>query len=250
MRQIKTEAVILDTVDVFDADRSLLLFTEELGKLRARARGVRKPTSRLGGHLLSYLPVRCELVAGASGFLIVQAQLGTAADAVYPDNPLIFLQQASTIAEAVDKLFIDQEPHPEIYGGLTYTMGRLLDRCVQGDLEGIVAIPAEFLLKCLVELGYQPQLYHCVVTGQAITADFTAWSTSLGGVLSEAGYREVADRQMVQSKSIIALREFAKPTFMAERLNMPDGVAQEVFKLIFEYLQYQIGKPLKSLSNH
>ena len=250
MKQLKTEAITLDTVDVFDADRSLLLFTQEVGKVRARARGVRKPTSRLGGHLLPYLPVMVELVMGSGGYLVTQAQLSdNYRKMVYPDNPLAFLQQAGTVSEAVNRLFIDNEPHPAIYEGLVYTLGRLLDRCVKGEEVGVVAITAEFLLKCLVELGYTPELYQCVVTSQPVTAEFTGWSHSLGGVLSEAGYREVADRYQVQSKTVVALREFSKPTFMAERLGMPPEVAQETFETIFGYLQYQIGQPLKSLGN-
>ena len=46
-----TEAIVLRTSSLGEADRLITLLTPGLGKLRAAARGVRKPTSKLGGHL-------------------------------------------------------------------------------------------------------------------------------------------------------------------------------------------------------
>ena len=50
-RIYNTEAIVLRAHPLGEADRLLTLFTPTLGKLRASARGVRKPTSKLGGHL-------------------------------------------------------------------------------------------------------------------------------------------------------------------------------------------------------
>ena len=46
------EALILQSHDVGEADRFLILFTRERGRLAARARAVRKPKSKMGGSLL------------------------------------------------------------------------------------------------------------------------------------------------------------------------------------------------------
>ena len=73
MRTKKTEAVILGTRDIFDADRSYLLFTREFGKLWARAKGVRRPGSRLSGHLLTCLPTELELHENGGYYLITSA---------------------------------------------------------------------------------------------------------------------------------------------------------------------------------
>ena len=50
-RVYATEAVILRRIDFGEADRILTLFTPNYGKVRAVAKGVRRTTSRLAGHL-------------------------------------------------------------------------------------------------------------------------------------------------------------------------------------------------------
>src|SRR5689334_20572083 len=46
-----TEAICLRRTDFGEADRILTLFTPAYGKVRAIAKGVRRTTSRLAGHL-------------------------------------------------------------------------------------------------------------------------------------------------------------------------------------------------------
>ncbi len=50
-RTFRTEAIVLRRKDFGEADRILTLFTPELGKIRALAKGIRKPASRKAGHL-------------------------------------------------------------------------------------------------------------------------------------------------------------------------------------------------------
>ena len=45
--EIKTEAIVLHTVDYKDNDKLLTLFSPTLGKITAGIRGVKKPTAKL-----------------------------------------------------------------------------------------------------------------------------------------------------------------------------------------------------------
>ena len=250
MKQFKTEAVILNTTDVYDADRSFLLFTREFGKARARAKGVRKPGSRLTGHLLHYLPTQLEIIQTGGGGLIVQAHIASELAASYPDNPLLFSQQAAIVAESLNRLFIDDDPHPIIYDGLVYTLERLRELSQEGANAGKTRmVVVEFLLKCLVELGYSPQLEHCVLTSEPLVEDFLVWNSQLGGVVGETGWQQAGRvGQRIQSpRTIVALRQFTAPRFMAERLQMTDEVQNEVCSIIYHYVQTQIGQPLRSV---
>lgn len=249
MQQRKTEAVILDTTDVFDADRSYLLFSKELGKIRARAKGVRKPTSRLTGHLLPFLPIQMELILSGGWYLVVQAHLLNkyASDSSYPDNPLTFLKFAAIVSESVNRLFIEADPHPAIYEGLVYTLDRL--RSVAHQSQTAELVVAEFLLKALSELGYRAELQKCVVTGEEIKPDFIAWSSGLGGVLSKEGYGQAeGDAWVLRSpKTIIGLRQLLEPDFRAERLQMEPEIQAEMSQVVYHFVQSTLGQPLKSL---
>jgi DNA repair protein RecO (recombination protein O) len=247
MRQFKSTAVILHASEIFDADRSYLLYSREQGKLRARAKGVRRPKSRLAGNLLPYVATDLELVTGDSGWeLIVQAhsQVSTG----YPEEPLAFLQHAELIAEALDKLLPDRDPHPEVFDGLVYSLDRLRALCNgEADSGVLLLIASELLFKLLIVMGYHPELERCVVTGADLTPQGLGWSSQIGGVVSEEGMRQMAIPTFpINSRSVVALRQLARADFVAERLTMSEETRSEVCRIVFDYLQTQIGKPLKS----
>jgi DNA repair protein RecO (recombination protein O) len=249
-RERKTLAVILHTTEIFDADRSYLSFTRDFGKIRARARGVAKPGSRLAGHLLAYLPCQLELIDTNGWYLIAQAQ-STGEVREYPKHSLDFLQQCELIAEVIDKMLPDREPHPEVYDGLVYTLDRLQELCQDSPDEGaLLLVTAEFLYKMQIVMGYRPELERCVITGEPVVAENLAWSSDLGGVISEEGAKQArsALTPLAFPRTIVVLRQLARPEFVAERLGMDEAMRAETCRIIFNYLQTQIGKPLKSYS--
>lgn len=250
MRRIKTEAVILDSSDIFDADRSLLLFSLELGKLRARARGVRRPTSRLTGHLLAYVPTMLELTEVSGGWLVTQAQISDAREGgTYPIDSLGYLRQAELLSEALNRLYVEVEAHPDVYEGAVYTFARL--RTLFNQPANLIPqlVAAEFLVKALAELGYRPELARCIISNEPLNPDELMWSDTLGGVVNRQAVREsgIEAYPLRAARTVVALRELLKPTFSAERLQMPDETIEEVCRIIYGYVQYQIGQPLKAL---
>ncbi len=252
MREKKTAAIILHDADVFDADRSYLLFTREFGKVWARARGVRRTTSRLTGHLLAYVPTMLELVEAGNSYLIVQAQvIGGQSAAQYPEHTLLFLQFAEILSEAVDKLFVEREAHPEVYDGLIYTLDCIHSRCAESNPDPIrlQLIVAELLFKMLTVLGYQPELSHCAVTGDALDQHWVGWSSVIGGVVCERAPQtsQFPFLRLDHPKTVVVLRQFARPEFISDRLSADEAVCKETAKVVFDYLQTQIGKPLKSV---
>ena len=73
MRELFSRAVVLDRKDMGDIDGAVSLFTEDFGKVVARATSIRKITSKLSGHLqpLSFVKVRLVQRAGpANGFTV------------------------------------------------------------------------------------------------------------------------------------------------------------------------------------
>src|SRR5579859_2809673 len=49
-RTYRAEAIVLKTLDLGEADRILTLLTRHFGKVKAVAKGIRRPTSRLAGY--------------------------------------------------------------------------------------------------------------------------------------------------------------------------------------------------------
>ncbi|MFH0770868.1 MAG: recombination protein O N-terminal domain-containing protein [Candidatus Peregrinibacteria bacterium] len=105
------EAVILRSFDVGEADRFLILLTREFGKIAARARGVRRTGSRMGGHLLPFQHLSLLLREGRAGFTV------EAAARKCPATP-ITLRQFAMIEQGAELLCVllhDGEPLPEVF---------------------------------------------------------------------------------------------------------------------------------------
>ena len=72
MTEYFTKALVLDTENIGELDKLIYLYTEELGKVVAKAKSIRKITSKLAGHLQPLNFVRVRLVE-KNGFQVVDA---------------------------------------------------------------------------------------------------------------------------------------------------------------------------------
>lgn len=125
------DAVILRATDVGEADRFCILFTRECGKIAARARAVRKTTSRMGGSLLPMQRVLVDLAEQSNGFLIVGAQQPAHQPLSRPSFAS-FLEHARGI-DLLLALTEDDEPLPAVFDLLCAFLGSVPD-----DLPGLL----------------------------------------------------------------------------------------------------------------
>ena len=72
-RVYKTTAIVLSRFDLGEADRVLTLLTPHDGKLKAIAKGVRRPQSRLGGSLEPFAELHLVLAHGRTFDVVTQA---------------------------------------------------------------------------------------------------------------------------------------------------------------------------------
>ena len=77
-RRYTTEAIVLSRFDLGEADRVLTLITPGIGKLKAIAKGVRRPTSRLGGSLEPFAELTVALARGRTFDVVTQVSVGHA----------------------------------------------------------------------------------------------------------------------------------------------------------------------------
>ena len=77
-RRYTTEAIVLSRFDLGEADRVLTLITPGIGKLKAIAKGIRRPTSRLGGSLEPFAELTVALARGRTFDVVTQVSVGHA----------------------------------------------------------------------------------------------------------------------------------------------------------------------------
>ncbi|HTS14391.1 MAG TPA: recombination protein O N-terminal domain-containing protein, partial [Candidatus Sulfotelmatobacter sp.] len=77
-RLYKTAAIVLKRFDLGEADRVLTVLTPHDGKLRLIAKGVRRPTSRLGGTLEPFAELQLVVARARTFDVVTQASVNEA----------------------------------------------------------------------------------------------------------------------------------------------------------------------------
>src|SRR3972149_5664597 len=125
-RLYKTEAIVLRQRKLGEADRILTLHTPAYGKLDAKAKGVRKTTSRMSGHLQPLSRCMVQLARGRSGLdVIAGCETLESFQALRED--LDRLSRALYAAELADRFLAERVESMATYRLLLDTLRRLQD---------------------------------------------------------------------------------------------------------------------------
>lgn len=171
----RTEAVVLKAMNYSETDKILTLYTPLLGKVHAVAKGVRRVTSRMGGHLDLFSHASVLMVHGRNMEIVTQGQ----GIHVFPRlrDDLNALGHACYAAELVDRFTEDASPNPELFKALVQVLVRIN---AEQTPELTLCL---FQLQLLALSGYRPQLHHCVACDAPITPGANAFDAGLGGIL-------------------------------------------------------------------
>lgn len=247
-RAFRVEAVVLRHTDWGEADRLLWLYTLEMGKLRAVARGVRKPRSRKAGHLEPFTRVQLMLARGRDLPLVTQADT---VDAYLPlREGLVGLTYASYVVELLDRFTAEQVPSEEDENrSLYWLLVNTLKRISQGENLDLVVRYYEVRLLDLV--GFRPQLFHCTSCGAEIQAQDQYFSAQMGGVLCPLCSPQYGvlsgDVQPVSVTALKYLRHFQRSSFSeAARVRLSAELNRELETVTQHYITYVLERGLNT----
>ena len=157
----KTEAVVLRSIRLGEADRVLHLYTEQRGRVGAVAKGVRRVRSRFGGRLEPLFRVNLVLHEGRSDLCTV-----TAAETVHAHPSLRergdAMGRATEACEAVLRLLDSAEPNRPAYNLLCHELALLDSEPGASRREQALA----FRMKLLLATGFVPELAGCAACGE------------------------------------------------------------------------------------
>ncbi len=168
-RSTTTEAVVLRSFRLGEADRVLHLYTEGRGRVGAVAKGVRKTKSRFGARLEPFSHVELVLHQGRGELeTVTGASLLRSHDRIRSEP--YRLQVGMIGLEAMLKLFTEQESNEKAFTALTRFLDALDDAPLQrGSRAALDPVVLSFQLKLLWVSGYMPHLEACVECGSAET---------------------------------------------------------------------------------
>lgn len=238
-RTLRTEAIVLRRSDFGEADRLLTLYSPDHGKLRAIAKGARKPQSRKTGHVELFMRSTFLLAIGRDLYIVTQAELIEAYAALR--NSLVQATYAGYLVELLDKFVPENEANRTLYALLADSLARLED-----DDSRLLAL-RYYELRLLALVGLQPQLFRCVVTGGEIEERDHYFSADLGGLIVP-GY-EKADRgaRRVSAAAIKVMRYLqTRPWDTVRFLQLRPALHREIELVLHDYLEYQLEKRVQS----
>jgi DNA repair protein RecO (recombination protein O) len=240
-RSFRAEAVVLRHSDWGEADRMLTLYTRQMGKVRAIAKGVRKVRSRKSGHLEPFTRVNLQLARGRDLFIVTQAE---AVDTYLGlrDN-LVRLGYASYIVELLDRFTYDEDENPSLFRLLTDSLMRL-----DQESDPVLAI-RYYEIRLLDQLGYRPELFRCVKCDAEIRPEDQYFSAAQGGVVCPRCGSSTPEARPVSMQALKYLRHFQRSAYEeARRVNLTPSINREMEQLMQHYLTYLLERGLNTPS--
>jgi DNA repair protein RecO (recombination protein O) len=238
-RTYQTEAIIIKRIKLGEADRILTLYTPELGKLKAVAKGTRRPQSKLGGHVELLTHSRLMLARGRNLDIITQAQ--TIDNFLPIKDDLERLSRGLYIAELVDSFTGEHIEDRRLFDLLLETLQQL------SQTEDCEPVLRYFELHLLDHLGYRPQLQQCTECNSILKPEANFFSPNRGGVLChDCGFHEpIASPLSLNALKVLRLWQNCDYA-SALRVKISPQLAAELEQVMREYIKYLLERQLKS----
>jgi DNA repair protein RecO (recombination protein O) len=238
-RSIRVEAIVLRHIDWGEADRLLVIFSLELGKLRVIAKGVRKPRSRKSGHLEPFTRSSLQLARGRDLMIVTQAE--TIAYYASLREDLLLPTYASYVVELLDRFTYEEGENRDLYRLLTDTLASL------AQAENLDRVIRYYELRLLDLVGFRPQLFECVSCGETIQPEDQYFSAEQGGVLCPRCGRGVLGARPVSMNVLKYLRHFQRSSFAeAMRAPLTPDLNRDLEILMQHYLTYLLERGLNT----
>ena len=241
-RRYTTEAIVLSRFDLGEADRVLTLITPTEGKLKAIAKGVRRPTSRLGGSLEPFAELTIALARGRTFDVVTQVSVGHAW--LNLRDSLESTATAWYLAELADRSLEERHAAEPLYALLRRAY-ELLDA---GMAPGRVTRWYEMHL--LDELGMRPEVDRCVECDRVLeSAERFRWVPPLGGVVCERCPGPTHDRAGLSLEALKLLKAYQRLDIEAiAGLRQAAGTEREVEAVLREFVRGALERDARSLA--
>lgn len=228
-RLYKTEAIVLRQRKLGEANRIVILFTPAHGKLDAKAKGVRKTTSRMAGHLQPLNRCMAQLAQGRTMEVVAGCET---LESFQPlrDN-LDRLSRALYAAELADRFLPERVENLPTYRLLLDTLRRL-----QGVADADLAL-RHYEMKLLEGSGFRPELGRCLGCQQALQPVQNFFSPVAGGTYCASCGAGAAGSRALSVNGLKVLRLLQRASYKeVGGLNLPPALAEEVERHLRSYI--------------
>ena len=233
----RDEAVVVRTYKLGEADRIIVLFTRDRGKVRAVAKGVRKTSSRFGARLEPMSHVALQLYEGRELDTVTQAET------IEPYGERIAndygrYTAGTAVLETAERLTSEErEPSLRLY---LLVVGALRALAEEAHTPSLVL--DAFILRAMTIAGYEPALDACARCGEPGPHRFFA--VAAGGLV--CGEHRPGGAATASPQAVALLNALLTGDWPVADI-ATDATQREASGLVAAYLQWHIERGLRSL---
>ncbi len=243
-RQFRTQVIILSRRDFGESDRLLTLLSPDQGKIRAIAKGARKPSAKVSGHVELFARSDVVIHKGRNLDILSQAEL---------IEPYLGLREdlgrgayANYVAELLDRFTADEADDG---GGLFPLLDQTLTRIAYAADPRLAV--RFFELRLLDLVGFRPELNECVVSRAELLPERQFFSHEEGGVVSRAAAPQLRSRLMeLEIDSLKLLRHLQRSADAYKRVNslrISTALHSKVEAIMLGYIMHLLERKLESV---
>ena len=238
-RNYQTEAIIIKKIKLGEADRILTLYTPHLGKIQAFAKGVRRPRSKMAGHLELLTHSLVSLARGRNLDTVTGSQ--TIASFLPLKSNLELTSYALYTIELVEQFTADHDENHPLFELLLKTMHHL---CQETNHELTLRY---FELHLFDLVGYRPQLKQCVACHKPLKPVTNLFSPGAGGVLCPGCQQSQPLAHPISVDALKVLRWLQDVDLStASKLKITPALSRELELVMRGYLRYLLEREVKS----
>jgi DNA repair protein RecO (recombination protein O) len=236
MALMESEAIVLRTYPLREADLLVTLFTRVEGKVRGVARSAKKSKRRFGGalepltHVRAFYDVReRQELARLDACEVLESPLAT--EVSYARAVAL-----AHVAELLDELLPDREANDAIFR---------LTLSVLHSLQGSdVWMPVTYFELWLTRLvGFLPELTECIVCGRNLNGSRSYFHALADGLMC-ADDKRLASSEISTESRALAAQMFRAPVETFSGMPWPKAQAADLRKFLIQILQRHIEKKL------
>ncbi|MFH1206981.1 MAG: DNA repair protein RecO [Patescibacteria group bacterium] len=230
-----TEGIVLKHSPWREADRIIVLFSRDYGKMSVVARSARKISSKLAG---SIEPVTLLLVSVVRG-----KRYDTLAGAeeiyTYPllRRSLPATAMAMLIGEVIDRSMFPSQNDRQIFVLLDQSL-RDLEQASKRSRSDVILVAWRFVWQFLDVVGYRPELHQCVECHERVKQEKNWFDYKKGGLICPRCGRSAPDRVAVAPEMIKIIRWLVSTPPSHVRLKVPISLILSVGRLTNAYLNF------------
>ena len=240
-RNYQTEAVIIKKTRLGEADSILTMYTPDMGKIQGFAKSLRRPRSKMAGHLELLTHSKVSLARGRNLDTITGSQ--TITGFLPLKNDLWLTSCGLYVIELINQFTADHVENPSLFRLLLDAMHNLCQEDTNKE-----TVLRYFELRLLGEVGYRPQLQRCVTCKSPLQPVTNYFSPAAGGALCpDCGPRQsLSQRLTVNALKVLRfLQENDYET--VNRLKIDRALSRELEIIMRSHIKYLLERDVKSV---